>query len=144
MEPASERRFGLFHDKGQTAAKVRQVVLRGNWPTSLPVDSQPDLLALMAPATTALAARRNPSAHKRLILLATTMIVGAAYDRWWGDALTQAFGDGLGGMLINEFAITDLIIFAALAYDYATRGRIHKGARNRLLLADRSLAPAAL
>ena len=54
------------------------------------------------------------------------MIVGAAYDRWWGDALTQAFGDGLGGMLINEFAITDLIIFAALAYDYATRGRIHK------------------
>src|SRR5438270_10231082 len=64
-------------------------------------------------ATAALAVRKDPSAHKRLILLATTMIVGAAYDRWLGDALTTAFGDGIGGMLINEFAATDLILFGA-------------------------------
>jgi len=77
-------------------------------------------------ATAALAVRKDPGAHKRLILLATTMIVGAAYDRGWGDALTAAFGDGLGGMLVNEFAATDLILFGALAYDFWTRGRLHK------------------
>jgi hypothetical protein len=54
------------------------------------------------------------------------MIVGAAYDRWWGDALNAAFGDGLGGMLVNEFGATDLILFGALAYDLWTRGRLHK------------------
>jgi uncharacterized membrane protein len=77
-------------------------------------------------ATAALAARRNPSAHKRLILLATTVIVGAAYDRWWGDGLTAAFGDGLGGMLVNEFAATDFIFLGAVAYDLWTRGRVHR------------------
>jgi len=84
------------------------------------------MLSFGSLATAALLARKNPGAHKRLILLATTMIVGAAYDRWWGDALTAAFGDGMGGMLINEFAATDLILFGALAYDFFTRGRLHK------------------
>ena len=37
-------------------------------------------------ATLTVLARKNPNAHKRLILLATTMIVGAAYARWWGTA----------------------------------------------------------
>jgi hypothetical protein len=84
------------------------------------------MLTFGALATAALAARKSPPAHKRLILLATTMIVGAAYDRWWGDALTAAFGDGLGGMLVNEYAATDLILFGALAYDFWTRGRLHR------------------
>ena len=40
------RQFGLFHFKDQTAAQVRNVVLRGQWPESL----TPELLAgLMAP-----------------------------------------------------------------------------------------------
>ena len=77
-------------------------------------------------ATAAIAARENPSAHKRLILLATTIIVGAAYGRWWGDALEHWFGDGLGGMLINTYAPTNLIILGALAYDLWTRGRLHR------------------
>ena len=84
------------------------------------------MLSFGSLATAALVARRNPAAHKRLILLATTVIVGAAYDRWWGDALTAAFGDGLGGMLINEYLATDLILFGAVAYDFYTRGRIHR------------------
>ena len=77
-------------------------------------------------ATAAFAARKNPSAHKRLILLATTIIVGAAYGRWWGDALARWFGDGLGGMLINTYAPTNLILLGALGYDFCTRGRLHK------------------
>lgn len=77
-------------------------------------------------ATAAFLSRKNPSAHKRLILLATTMIVGAAYDRWLGDWLTGLFGDGLGGMLVNEYAATNFILFGALAYDFLTRGRLHR------------------
>jgi hypothetical protein len=84
------------------------------------------VVAFTALATAALAARKNPPAHKRLIVLATTIIVGAAYARWWGDALYRAFGDGRGGMLINTFTGTNLILAGALGYDLLTRGRLHK------------------
>jgi uncharacterized membrane protein YozB (DUF420 family) len=74
----------------------------------------------------ALFRRKEPTAHKRLILLATTIIVGAAYARWWGDALTSRFGDGYGGMLVNTYTGTDLLLLAALLYDLVTRGRLHR------------------
>jgi len=73
----------------------------------------------------AIAQRRNPSAHKRLIFLATTVIVGAAYARWWGNRLTEAVGDDFWGMIVNTFAGTDLFLVGAVAYDLATRRRIH-------------------
>lgn len=76
-------------------------------------------------ATWALLARKNPPLHKRLILLATTLIVGAAYARWWGEALADAFGDGYAGMLVNTYAGTNLLLFAAMAYDVVTRRRLH-------------------
>lgn len=77
-------------------------------------------------ATAAIASRKNPPAHKRLILLATAVIVGAAYDRWWSDGLTNIFGEGLGALLVEEFLATNLIIAGAMAYDFFTRGRLHK------------------
>jgi uncharacterized membrane protein len=77
-------------------------------------------------AGAALFRRRDPAAHKRLILLATTIIVGAAYARWWGDALTARFGDGYAGMLVNTYAGTDLLLLAATVYDFATRRRLHR------------------
>jgi hypothetical protein len=77
-------------------------------------------------AAAAIASRKNPAAHKRLILLATTIIVGAAYDRWWGDALANALGDGIGVLVIEEFLATNLIILGALTYDFCTRGRLHR------------------
>jgi len=84
------------------------------------------VIAFTALATSAFALRKDPGAHKRLILLATTMIVGAAYARWWGEGLTRAFGDGLGGMLINTYAGTDLLLLFAVTYDWSTRGRLHR------------------
>jgi len=77
-------------------------------------------------ASAALIVRKNPGAHKRLILLATTIIVGAAYTRWWGDPLYRAFGDGLGGMIINTYTGTNLIMLGALTYDWWTRRRLHR------------------
>jgi hypothetical protein len=71
-------------------------------------------------------ARRDPAAHKRLIVMATTIIVGAAYARWWGEPLAGAFGDDYLGMLINSFTGTNLILAAAVAYDAVTRGGPHR------------------
>ncbi|MEA3048897.1 MAG: hypothetical protein QOG84_733 [Sphingomonadales bacterium] len=82
-------------------------------------------LAFALLAALGLIRRRDPAAHKRLILLATTIIVGAAYARWWGDPLTVLVGDGFGGMLVNTFAGTDLLLLGALVYDVGTRGRLH-------------------
>jgi len=83
------------------------------------------VLSFTTLATAALANRGNPPAHKRLILLATTMIVGAAYARWWWPTLIHWVGDGLGGMLINTYAGTNLLLAAALTYDWASRRRLH-------------------
>jgi FtsH-binding integral membrane protein len=73
-----------------------------------------------------LVARRDPVSHKRLLLLATTVIVGAAYARWWGNQLTTLFGDGFWGMLVNTFAGTNLLLLPAVGYDFATRRRVHR------------------
>lgn len=73
----------------------------------------------------ALQQRRNPSSHKRLILLATTVIVGAAYARWWGEALTHSYGDGFWGLIVNTYTGTNLLLAGAVAYDLVTRRRIH-------------------
>ena len=83
------------------------------------------VVAFTVLATLAVLARKNPSAHKRLILLATTMIVGAAYARWWGEGLARTFGDGYAGMLLNTYAGTNLLLAAAIAYDFVTRRRLH-------------------
>lgn len=71
-------------------------------------------------------ARRDPAAHKRLLLMATTVIVGAGYARWWGEALTRSFGDAYWGMIVNSFTGTNLILALAMAYDMLTRGRPHR------------------
>lgn len=73
-----------------------------------------------------LVAKRDPVSHKRLILLATTVIVGAAYARWWGNELTTIFGDGFWGMLLNTFTGTNLLLGAAVGYDIGTRRRVHR------------------
>jgi uncharacterized membrane protein len=83
------------------------------------------VIAFTSLATAALSVRSNPPAHKRLILLSTTIIVGAAYTRWWGQALSAMVGDGLGGMLINSYTGTNLLLIFAVAYDRFTRGRLH-------------------
>ncbi len=85
-----------------------------------------DVVAFASLATAAVLIRKKPSAHKRLILLATTIIVGAAYGRWLGDALMNAVGDGFAGMLVNTYAGTNLLLLAAVIYDQITRGQIHR------------------
>jgi hypothetical protein len=46
LEPALGREFGLFHYKDQTSARVRNVVLKGNWPATIPDRLRSDLAAI--------------------------------------------------------------------------------------------------
>lgn len=77
-------------------------------------------------ASLALAVRKNPGAHKRLILLATSVIVGAAYGRWWGTPIYNVVGDGFVGMIANTYAGAEMLMLVAVAYDLWTRGRLHR------------------
>ncbi|MDP1557075.1 MAG: hypothetical protein Q8L84_16570 [Hyphomonas sp.] len=76
-------------------------------------------------AGAALAMRKHSSAHKRLILLATATIVGAAYTRWWGEAILSVTGDGFFGMIANTFTPFWLMAGAAVLYDWITRRQVH-------------------
>jgi hypothetical protein len=76
-------------------------------------------------ASAALLLRRDSAAHKRLILLATTAIVGAAYARWFGEDLAALAGDGIWGKTVENFTGANVILLLAMIYDQVTRGRVH-------------------
>jgi hypothetical protein len=64
-------------------------------------------------------ARRRPDAHKRLILIATIALVGAAFGRfpWARIGLPQAAGPATG---------IGLMLLILLIYDFASTRRIHR------------------
>jgi uncharacterized membrane protein YozB (DUF420 family) len=64
----------------------------------------------------ALIARRNPEAHKRLMLIATTELLLAPVGRW---PVVQDWG------ALGSYAVTDIFIAALVAYDLVTRRRPH-------------------
>lgn len=83
------------------------------------------MLAFGLLAAGAFLRRGNAAAHKRLIVLATSIILVAAYNRWWGEPLYEMFGDGFWGMIVHNFAGPNLLILLAMLYDLVTRRRIH-------------------
>jgi tetratricopeptide (TPR) repeat protein len=75
IEPTNDRRFGLFHFKGQTAAEVREVVLSGDWPHSLPTGNT-DLLALAPHAAS------DAVLHARHALVGEDVLGNEAFAVW--------------------------------------------------------------
>jgi hypothetical protein len=63
-------------------------------------------------------ARRDPAAHKRLMLLATLGIMDAAVARW--PLAIMHSGP------IAFFSVTDLLLLPLVAYDLVTLGRLHR------------------
>ena len=61
----------------------------------------------------ALAKRRNPETHRRLMLLATITLLNPALGRLVGSYLTV----GLTGFLVLIFVFTDAFVVAAALYD---------------------------
>ncbi|MBM4218571.1 MAG: hypothetical protein FJ171_02830 [Gammaproteobacteria bacterium] len=86
------------------------------------------ILFFAAVMAVAIANRRRPEVHKRLIVLASVAILMAAVARLLRLALTKA-GPLTGPPPIEFSALpslaTDLLIVAAIIHDWRTRGRPH-------------------
>jgi hypothetical protein len=80
-----------------------------------------DLVVFSTLAVAGYRARRDLQTHKRLMLLATTSLLPAAIGRW---PLPDAFY--VLGVPLSFFAFADLTILPVVAWDVATRGRIHR------------------
>jgi hypothetical protein len=76
-----------------------------------------DMLVFSVLTTAAIAYRRRAEAHKRLMLLATVSILGAAFARW--PLAIMAAGP------VAFFGATDVLVLAGVAYDLASRRRLH-------------------
>jgi hypothetical protein len=78
LEPTIERLFGFFHYRDKTAARVRNVVLTGNWPKELP---KLDQLGFLAKANSPVEAR-----------VRRTLIGERAFGLGAGEVLKKARG----------------------------------------------------
>ena len=84
-----------------------------------------DMAAFAGAAAAAILLRRNASAHKRLILLATLSMVDAGFVRWLGDPMTRWLGDGFAPFLAETYLANLALIAGIGAYDLVTRRRLH-------------------
>jgi hypothetical protein len=83
------------------------------------------MLSFIAVGIAAIWFRADPRAFKRLMMVATALILVAAFNRWWGDAIYEALGDAYFGTLVRNAIGPDLMIAGLAGYDLVTRGRIH-------------------
>jgi hypothetical protein len=104
-----------------TAAIVsgRREIAAGNETGELAFLTTPlsSMVVFFALVAAAVRFRRQTETHKRLMLLATINILDAATARW---PLAIVATTSWGG-----YAIVDLFIVIAVAYDFATRRRVH-------------------
>ena len=84
-----------------------------------------DLTLFGGLAGAALYLRRDPPAHKRLMLLAAFTLASAGFGRWWGDAIVAVTGPGYFGVWAFDYLGVALLILALGAFDLATRRRLH-------------------
>ena len=85
-----------------------------------------DMVSFGGAAAAGLALRKNPPAHKRLMLLATFCLTAAGFGRWWGDWMMARFGTGLIGRWSFDYPGVALLILLLAGYDLATRGRFNR------------------
>lgn len=80
--------------------------------------------------TAAILAIKDPSAHKRLLLLALVELLGAAFGRALGPIFGPFFGKLLGDNMFSFWLSVYLggyiMIFCAIIYDFFTRKQIHR------------------
>jgi hypothetical protein len=83
------------------------------------------MLSFVAAASAAVWFRNDARTHKRLMMVATALILVAAFNRMWGNAIYDVMGDEYLGTLVRNVIGPDLIIAALVGYDLLTRRRIH-------------------
>ena len=69
--------------------------------------------------------RRNPAAHKRLMVMGTIAVTEPGFSRIWMDFLEARVGDGYLDFYISTYIGTFLLVLAVGVYDLATRRRLH-------------------
>ena len=84
-----------------------------------------DIVAFTTLVGAAFAWRGTPSAHKRLILLATLYISDAGFARWLAGDVHAVLGGGYWPFLAGLYFANDTLILGLGAYDLVTRRRLH-------------------
>ncbi len=83
------------------------------------------ILSFAGLAASAFVMRNNPSAHKRLMLLATLVISDAGFARWLGSDVHALLGSGFAGTLGTIYLGSDVLVASLGVYDLVTRHRLH-------------------
>lgn len=84
-----------------------------------------DMVSFAVLGGAAIALRKSPSAHKRLMILATICVANAGFTRWWGNGLERLLGDGYWGNLAQVYLSDFLLIALMGAYDLIRRRRLY-------------------
>ena len=69
--------------------------------------------------------RRNPAAHKRLMVMGTIAVTEPGFSRIWLSLLEDRLGEGYVPFYVATYIGTFLLVIAVGAYDLATRRRLH-------------------
>jgi MFS family permease len=89
-----------------------------------------DMLTFPILIVAALLNIKDPSAHKRLMLIATIELLGAGFGRALGPIFGPFFGRMLGDNMfsfwLSVFLGGYIMVTIAMLYDFATRKQIHK------------------
>jgi uncharacterized membrane protein YozB (DUF420 family) len=96
-------------------------------------DSDPPFLAIQLISVAAFGVlvaaafvmRGDPSAHKRLILLATLYISDAGFSRWLSHDIRAVVGSGFWPDFLELDLANDVLMLGIGAYDLTTRRRLH-------------------
>lgn len=84
-----------------------------------------DMVAFSVLGGLAIALRKSPDAHKRLIILATIFIANAGFSRWLAPGLEKLIGDGYWGSWAQLY-FSDFVLVAMIgAYDLISRRRVY-------------------
>ena len=83
------------------------------------------ILAFGVLVTAGFLLRRKPSAHRRLMLLATLAISDAGFARWTAPWLHHVMGGGFWADFAGNYAANDVLLLVLGAYDLITRRRLH-------------------
>ncbi|MBV9883496.1 MAG: hypothetical protein JO276_10850 [Sphingomonadaceae bacterium] len=69
--------------------------------------------------------RRDPAAHKRLMVMGTIALTEPGFSRIWEPFLEARLGEGYLPFYVSTYVGTFLLVLAVGAYDLATRRRLH-------------------
>jgi len=84
-----------------------------------------DMLGFATLAGTGIMLRRDPSAHKRLMLLSTLYLSTAGFARLWLFTVGPGGTDSFWGFFLAYNLGGDILVAMLGLYDLATRGRLH-------------------